>query len=209
MFSNPKTWATTSVDAFFFQLFTCCLSVSHLIARPGEFKVPLVVLKAYGFVGLFCVCVFWVFFFVVFFCLLVFFCCVGDVIFEYVSSLCSCFKQCLVSCVCTARWLLSGWLAIHLVLQKLKHWTAHTDFATNSSIPYCFIPLSVTLTLADKGGGSLQHQLKAKIVDFSFLHILIMMNFSVMMKQYKPNILILILSEIFLSTGKNCCLFCQ
>ena len=66
---------------------------------------------------------------------------------------------------------------------------------------YHFIPLSVTLTLAD--GSQAQH--KPELVGFIFLHIfqLIRMQLDVMLKQFMLKILIMLLDEIYMYSERR------
>ena len=109
-----------------------------------------------------------------------------------------------------------------LVRQKLVgHYTQ--TFQPNCFTPasligiidfYRFKPLALTLTLPGRGrgqgrggGGGSQGQCKAKPLGFIFSYTfqLIWMKFNLLLKQFKLNIAILFLSEIYRSEGNNCC----
>ena len=113
--------------------------------------------------------------------------------------------MCVVTCVCPP-----GWQACRLALQNI--YIGH-----NLSTKFCHacrVPLTstinnfyATVSDLDHGWGS-QGQRKANSVGFIFLHTfqLMRMKFDVVQKQFRLNVLILILSEVRWIKGNNFCL---
>ena len=108
---------------------------------------------------------------------------------------------------------LIGWLAGCLMCQKLKPWTLHAIFSTSffSNVPSLYykhqlIPLSLTLPEDHKVRGS-QGQCKSKSLIFSHMFPLIRIKFDLVLKQFKLNIVILFLSEMYWNKKKTAVLF--
>ena len=112
-----------------------------------------------------------------------------------------------ISCVC-----LAGWLArcppFHLA------WTLHANFSTKA-LHTChtyshlwLLPFCATFSHTELGW-ELQGLNVAKPVHFTFSHTfkLIRMQYNIALKQFKLNILILILSETEHNRENSCCFF--
>ena len=101
---------------------------------------------------------------------------------------------------------------LRFVWQNLKCWTLHANckaryFHTCQTYRHqCLVPFYTAFTDLDIAWGS-QVGLKAKPVCFIFSHTfhLIRMKFGVVIKQFKLNILRLLMSRIYGNKGYDCC----
>ena len=112
-----------------------------------------------------------------------------------------------ISYACMVGWLV---LSVCLAWQKLKHWILLTKFSTNffhtcnACMHFWLLPFYTTLSDLDLGWEQ-QGKHKAKPVCSIFLHTVQVngMKSGMMMKQFKPNILRLVLSDIYCIKGNN------